>query len=271
MDASGCGIKPGHLHLWYANVQACDVMRPEDILSEEERDRVKRYRYEDDARRYLLSHYMLRTVLSRYRGREAGAIVFEPGRNGKPGLAGESPAGLRFNLAHSCDAVVVAVACGREVGVDIEALRYPAPDTGAFRAFFSPRELALIEVCEGRARADAFYRTWTRKEALLKATGEGLSGLGADLDLSTGSELWRHGIMWHVQDLRQVTGYVAAVATEGTAAAIEWKEWPGLAAGARRTEPSPPECDDAPGFSAQELARPGRAAGSSGKLSDGRI
>ena len=225
MDARGCGLKPGPVHLWYANTGACDVVLPDDALSAEERGRAGRYRYEADAQRYLLSRRVLRAVLSMYVGREPGAIVFEPGPGGKPRLAGEPPAGLRFNLSHSGDVTAVAVAQGREVGVDVEALRYPAPDAGAFRAFFSPRELAWIEAFEGRARAAAFYRIWTRKEALLKATGEGLSGLGADLDLSSGSDLLRRGLSWHVRDLDLLTGYGAALAVEGGTCTVELKEW----------------------------------------------
>jgi 4'-phosphopantetheinyl transferase len=205
-------------------------MPSEDILGEKELDRARRYRYEADVRRYLLSRYMLRTVLSGYLGREPGAIAFEPGPNGKPRLEREPPDGLRFNVSHSGDVAVLAVARGREVGVDVEALHYPAPDTGAFQAFFSPRELSSIEACAGRERATAFYRIWTRKEALLKATGEGLGGMGADLDLASGDELWRHGVPWHVRDLRLLTGYAAAMAVEGRDVAVESREWRGLAA-----------------------------------------
>jgi 4'-phosphopantetheinyl transferase len=207
-----------------------------DILSEEERDRVRRYRYETDARRYLLSRHMLRTLLAAYLGREPGSIVFEPGLNGKPRLRDESPDGLRFNMSHSGDMAVLAVIRGREVGVDIEALHYPAPDTGAFRAFFSPCELSSIEACAGGERATTFYRTWTRKEALLKATGEGLGGMDADLDLSSGDDLWRHGVSWHVRDLDLQPEYAAAIAVEGAVVDVELKEWRGLSGKSKHLE-----------------------------------
>jgi 4'-phosphopantetheinyl transferase len=111
------------------------------------------------------------------------------------------------------------------VGVDVEALRDPVPDIGAFRAVFSLREMASIEACAGREQAAAFYRVWTRKEALLKATGEGLGGMTADLDLSSGRDLRRHGILWQVRDLNLLPGYAAAVAVEGQDVTVVLREW----------------------------------------------
>ena len=165
------------------------------------------------------------SVLSFYLGQEPQDIAFEAGPAGKPGLKGEPPAGLRFNVSHSGDVAVVAIACGREVGVDVELICDPVPEPSAIRPYCSQCELAEIDALSGRDKVAAFYRIWTRKEALLKATGEGLGGLSPDLDVCSGSLQQRHGKTWHLCDLDLLPGYAAAIASEGPACHIETKVW----------------------------------------------
>jgi 4'-phosphopantetheinyl transferase len=218
-------LTPHGVRVWYTDVQAEAGRLPEELLSAEERGRAGKYRFEEDRRRFIVARCMLRLVLSSCAGRDPRAIVFEPGPNGKPRLKDEPPAGLQFNVSHSGDIVVVAVARGRDVGVDVEIMRCPVPGMDAVRHYLSAREQAVIDALAGPAQARAFYRLWSRKEALLKATGEGLGGLDRSLDLSSGSDFRRRGTAWYVADLDLQPAYVAALAVEGGAGAIKISEW----------------------------------------------
>lgn len=211
--------------MWYANIKAGSGKLPEELLSGEEISRAGKYRFEEDRCRFILARCMLRTVLATCSGCEPRNIAFEPGPDGKPRLQDEPPAGLHFNLSHSGDVTVVAVALGKEVGVDVEIVRAPVQWADAVRRYLAPGELALIDGLDGLALAKAFYRTWTRKEALLKATGEGLCGLGPELDLSAGSDFQRMGKSWHVTDLCLMPDYAAALAVEGRADTVRLCPW----------------------------------------------
>jgi 4'-phosphopantetheinyl transferase len=198
---------------------------PVDFLSVEERGRALKYRFQKDRHRFILSRCFLRSVLSFYLGQEPQDIAIEAGPAGKPRLKGKPQSGLRFNLAHSGDVAVVAVAVSREVGIDVELIRDPVPEPDAIRTYCSRRELAEIDALAGRDLAAAYYRIWTRKEALLKATGEGLGGLSPDLDVCSGGLQRRHGKTWHLYDLGLMAGYAAAIAVEGPACPIKTKLW----------------------------------------------
>ena len=112
------------------------------------------------------------TVLARYLGVPAAGVRFTTGLYGKPELATSSP--IRFNLAHSGDLLVIAVAAGLEVGVDVEHLR-PMPRALALaRRFFRPEEADTLEGVSREQLDRAFLHCWTQKEAYLKAIGTGL-------------------------------------------------------------------------------------------------
>lgn len=215
----------GSVRVWYADIQAEAGRLPEELLSAEERGRAGKYRFEEDRRRFVVARCMLRLILASCAGRDPRDLAFEPGPNGKPRLKGEPPAGLHFNVAHSGDIVAMAVVRGREVGVDVEVIRCPVPEMDAVRHYLSAREQAVIDALAGDMQARAFYRLWSRKEALLKATGEGLGGLDRGLDLSSGSDFSRHGTAWHVADLDLRPAYVAALAVEGGPGTIKIGEW----------------------------------------------
>lgn len=221
---AGC-LKPGQIYVWYADLKADAGRLPLESLSVEERDRAGKYRFDEDRRHFIMARCFLRSVLSCYLGHEPRDIAFEAGPAGKPGLKSEPPAGLRFNMSHSGEIAVVAIACGQEVGVDVELICDPVPELGAIRSYCSRRELAEIDVLAGPDQAAMFYRIWTRKEALLKATGEGLGGLSPDLEVCSGSYLCRHGKTWHLHDLDLLPRYAAAIAFESPDGRIETKAW----------------------------------------------
>ncbi len=150
---------------WAAPVAPADAPALVALLDAHERARLARFRRAADAARYLGAHALTRIVLGRLLDRAPAALVFDRtcrcgAPHGKPALAGGGPG---FSFSHAGEVVGVAVLDGGRVGLDVEPVR-PLPDLDAMaRHVGAPAEPA------------AFFRAWTRKEALLKATGEGLA------------------------------------------------------------------------------------------------
>lgn len=160
--------------LWLASLG--QAPHDEDIatLSDAERARAARFRFERDQRRYLAAHVALRRVLARYVDMPPHALAYAEGPFGKPRLADHLPR-CAFNMSHSDDVAVIALAPEGEIGVDVEVL-HAMPDAEALagRNFTATEQQELAAA--GTARRDlAFLRGWTRKEACLKAIGSGLS------------------------------------------------------------------------------------------------
>ncbi len=157
------------------------------ILSDDERARAARFIRARERRRFARCRAALRHILGelldrppgslRFRARAAGKPELEPdtGWGAEPGL----PAALRFNVSHSADLAVIAVAVGREVGVDVERLKAIGEAERIVASFFTPAENAAFMAIPESDRPVAFLRGWTRKEAVLKAFGSGIAGLAA--------------------------------------------------------------------------------------------
>jgi 4'-phosphopantetheinyl transferase len=183
------------------------------LLDAEERARVSRFRREVDAARYLAAHALARLALAGPLDVDPAALVFDRtcrcGRpHGKPRLVGPGPA---FSLTHAGDLVGVAVHAA-PVGLDVEQVR-PLADLAAMAAHAcAPGETV--------ADADAFFRLWTRKEALLKSTGEGLSTPMSDIAIGPGGTVQRAtGPLW-LHDLSPAPGHPAALAGPGAVAPV---------------------------------------------------
>ena len=164
------------VHVWRATLawRAAAADRLKQCLSADERDRMERFRLEKDRRRYLIGRGLLRSLLGRYLDVVPQDLRFETTAAGKPHLAvGERQ--LQFNLAHSGEYVLIAIANGRAVGIDVEEIRNDFEAEEIAARFFSPSEQRDLGTFAGRVKIEAFYNCWTRKEAYVKARGEGLS------------------------------------------------------------------------------------------------
>jgi 4'-phosphopantetheinyl transferase len=150
------------------------------LLDTEERARYERFVNTADRLRYLAAHVLARVVVAAYAGRGPATVRFAArcttcGRShGKPHLA-DPYSDLELSLAHSGGRVVVAVARGVAVGVDVEEVSGSADDVALEGAVLSPVEQRVVEALPSCERRSAFLRYWVRKEAVLKATGDGLA------------------------------------------------------------------------------------------------
>lgn len=193
------------------------------ILSPDERTRADRFVFEKHRRRFIAARARLRAVLGSFLGTDPRAIAFRYGAKGKPELAAPfEDRGLRFNLSHSEDRALVALAEGRELGADVEAVRAVRHGPAVARRFFSEEEQRGLAGLHGGAWDEAFFRCWTRKEAVIKAIGDGLS-----YPLRSFSTVGDAVGPWRLHDLDAGRGFQAALAVEGAGAWIESMALPG--------------------------------------------
>lgn len=156
------------------NVGAAETAQLRSFLSHDELQRAARLVQTRHCDRFIAAHGRLRKILSHYTGCEPGQLAFEVSDAGKPSLRplGAASEPLHFNLTHSEDVAAVAVCRTAQVGIDIEMVR-PVQD-GLAPRYFAPEETASIEALPQDRQLAAFFRCWTRKEAFVKATGEGI-------------------------------------------------------------------------------------------------
>ncbi|WP_424361135.1 4'-phosphopantetheinyl transferase family protein [Methylocystis parvus] len=145
-----------------------------ELLNDEERARAERFAFEEDRQAYVAAHGLLRVELSRRVDLPPQEWRFGVRAHGKPYLL-DPPRDLRFNMSHTRGMVAVALAEGVEIGVDVEPSDRRAESMKLAKRFFAPEEVALLAAVEGEARRDMFFAIWTLKEAVVKATGQGLS------------------------------------------------------------------------------------------------
>lgn len=170
---------PGEVEVWTVPLDAdpAAVAALAAVLSPDEAARAARFHFERHRRRFAVGRGALRTLLGRYLGIDPRAVAFAYGEKGKPALAtppGETPP-LRFNLSNSDELALVAFSRDAELGADLERLR-PMPDgLDIAERFFSAPERRVLAAQPPAERDLAFFRCWTRKEAYLKAVGEGIT------------------------------------------------------------------------------------------------
>lgn len=221
-------LAPNEIHLWCADLaaQSFPLETLQTILSEEECGRAQRFRFQKDQRQFIVARSLLRIILGRYLSKNPASLGFHYGAQGKPSLPDErgAPHSLRFNLAHSEALILYAVSWQQEVGIDVEYIRPETSDETIAEQFFSPAEVAKLRALPSALQSQAFFNCWTRKEAYLKARGEGLSlpldSFEVSLDAQAPVSLKvyhapREGERWQLYHLAPQLQYVGAVAAEG--------------------------------------------------------
>jgi 4'-phosphopantetheinyl transferase len=224
--------------VWRASLDL-DAARIQDLhctLTPDEQERADRFHFQKDRDHYIVARGTLRAILGRYLVVEPSALRFCYSSYGKPALA-ETFGGneLSFNLAHSHQLALYAVTRRREIGVDLEYVRADFADEGIAERFFSPREVAALRTVPQNLRKEAFFNCWTRKEAYVKAIGEGLSMPldQFDVSLAPGEPALlmstrkdpQEAARWSLQALFPGSGYVAALAVEGHSWQLKCWQW----------------------------------------------
>jgi 4'-phosphopantetheinyl transferase len=167
-------LHDARIQVWLLNLDqdAAGAEHLRALLSDDERARADRFYFPHLRAHYTLVRAGLRILLGGLSGREPAELEFAYAQHGKPFLPGS---GVQFNVSHSGALALIALARGRRVGVDVERIRDMDDGEAIARRFFAPAEVAEYLSLPADQRPGAFYSCWTRKEAFIKAVGDGLS------------------------------------------------------------------------------------------------
>jgi 4'-phosphopantetheinyl transferase len=220
------------VHLWRVDLDAIggDESRWQQALSPDELMRAARFHFPRDRRRFVASRALLRSILAGYLAIDSAGVSFSYSKREKPSLGpAHANSDVTFNLSHSGGIGLLAFTRGREIGIDVEQIRRDFDLEAIALRFFSTHEQKQLAALPAYEKVDAFFRCWTRKEAYIKATGDGLSLPLSQFDVSLaaggknallatrpdGAEAGR----WLLREVPAGPGYVAAICVRGQ----DWK------------------------------------------------
>ena len=220
------------VQLWRVDLEAvgADEGRWQQVLASDELARVSRFHFSRDRQRFVAARALLRRILASYLAMDPNSLSFSYSKKEKPSLGpAHVDSGITFNLSHSGGIALFAFSRRREVGIDVEQVRRDSDLEAIARRFFSAREQSQLAALPAEEKFDAFFRCWTRKEAYIKATGDGLSVPLSEFDVSLragdtnalletrpdGSEAGH----WLLREVPAGSGYIAALCVHGQ----DWK------------------------------------------------
>jgi 4'-phosphopantetheinyl transferase len=223
-------LPAGEVHVWLVHVPDVRARLQElgALLSPDERDRVARFKFEKHRERAQVSRGVLRLLLGHYTGRDARPLVFSYNPHGKPAMTGHN---VHFNASHSGDYVAFAFTRVAIVGVDIEQIRENMTEHEAIaERYFATREKDQLRALPEGERLHGFFQLWTRKEAFIKARGNGLfSDLARFETALDGSRVVSvDGVLaddWWMSPLPDVTGYAGTVAVNAGSCTPRFWQW----------------------------------------------
>ena len=216
------------VHVWCAHLDRgkSSIETFWSTLSDDERTRAQRFHFERDRERYIVRRGLLRAILSRYLDSKPHQLRFRYGAHGKPVLAeGSAKDCIRFNLSHSNGCALLAMTRGRELGIDLERLRPGFANEEIAERFFSPAEVSVLRSLPEEDQEQGFFNCWTRKEAYIKAKGDGLSmpldkfevslAPGDPVALLATRPNKKEASRWSLRELAPWPGYAAALCVQG--------------------------------------------------------
>jgi 4'-phosphopantetheinyl transferase len=237
MVESNLVIENSSIYIWCLSLTSPPLSSKElySVLSANEKKRANQYHFNKDKNSYITRTGVLRHILAQYAQVLPKDLYFQTNEFGKPSLCGAPGKQMAFNLSHSDQKVLIAVAeSSQEVGVDIEKIRSMEDLYNIVESYFSGPEKRIIQDLPEAERAEGFFRYWTRKEAYIKAVGQGLShplntfSTHAEDGIVRFSEDQQQKPAWHFEQIEVAPGYCAAAVSQGSNWQVQRCEWPGL-------------------------------------------
>ena len=242
ISGSGSGaleLDKDEVHVWHVLLETdtADLKGLRQILSDDERARADRFCFQQDREKFTMARGILRQLLGRYLNMEPSKLQFGYGPNGRPTLADRDAShGICFNISHTNGLALYAFTRDREIGIDVERIRPEMANEQIAERFFAPQEVATLRALPLDLQLEAFFNCWTRKEAFIKASGEGLSLPLASfaVSLTPGERAEILNIdgeaetanLWSLREIRPGPGYVAALAVKGHDWRLKCWQWP---------------------------------------------
>lgn len=224
--------RAGEIDLWRVNLEQdpASIDSLFELLPSDEKDRANKFVFAKDRLHFIAARGELRKIIGGYLGMSPEEVKFSVRHYGKPYLSSDDE-GLKFNLSHSRGIALIAVSGGREVGVDVECVNTDFDVFSIAPSVFSAAEVERIRSLSSDVQAETFFAGWTRKEALLKAMGDGLSSpeelqtaissIGADEVVFRSSENGKY-TDWSLTSFELDGGFKAALAVEGNVRNIRY-------------------------------------------------
>jgi len=213
------------VHIWLAKLDDYTADSLKVMLAADELARAARFHFDKDRNHFIVARALLRKLLAAYLDVGAGELQISYAEKGKPSLAESRQGSLKFNVAHSHGLAIYAFSWNREVGIDLEFIREDLAEEKIAERFFSQSEIDSMRGLPAELRKQAFFDCWTRKEAYIKARGEGLSIPLDEFDVSlrpgeVAALLRNHEdpnevTRWSMQSVAVPAGYVGALVAQG--------------------------------------------------------
>ena len=232
------GLRDNEVHVWRIPLSqnSAETLTWERVLSPDERAKAERFHFDKHRNQFVQARAALRFILSHYLQVDPQTLEFSYGPKGKPALANQhADNSLRFNLSRREGLALIAVTRGREIGVDVELVSADLPVFEIAETTFSEAELSTLRHLPEDLHVAGFFNCWTRKEAYVKARGEGLSFPLKNFDVSlTPADPPRllnvrdnvdEVNRWTLQEIPVGEDYVAALAVEGTNLNVTCRDW----------------------------------------------
>ena len=229
-------LREDEVQLWKVDLDAirADESRWQEVLSSDELTRASRFHFPADRQCFVATRALLRTILAGYLSTDPKRLSFSYSKKEKPSLVLQrAGVDVTFNVSHSRGIALLAFVQRREIGIDVEQVREDFDVEAIARRFFSAREQEQLAALPNDEKFEAFFRCWTRKEAYIKATGDGLSLPLHQFDVSVAPENSdallstrpdnSEAALWSLREVPAGHGYVAALCVRGR----EWrlKNW----------------------------------------------
>jgi 4'-phosphopantetheinyl transferase len=215
-------IEEHQVHVWQANMNALSVHSKDilKVLSADELERANKFKFPEDLGHFILRRYQLRFILSKYWGCQPHELMFRYNSCKKPFIYIPEFKGLKFNMSFSGDLMVVGLSKNNEVGIDIEKVSQMQDLENIAIENFSLQEVNFLNGTKDKT--STFFKIWTRKEAFIKAIGNGmyypLKSFSVNIDPAGRSEhlvIFNHPMesgLWRTSEINTSDGYIASVA-----------------------------------------------------------
>jgi 4'-phosphopantetheinyl transferase len=231
-------LTDNEIHVWraYLDCEETVLHQFEATLSSDEQARATRFSFRRDRNVFIVTRGILRELLGRYVTCSPVDVEFEYNPRGKPCLRAKSVAlPVEFNVSHSRGVALLAFSVGRQVGIDLEFMQPDQATDEVAERYFSPREIVELHTLPLSLRAEGFFLCWTRKEAYIKARGEGLviPFESFSVGLTPGQTEWLESVdscRWSLHTLQPDPAFAGALVGEGTGWRVRCWDWNAQAA-----------------------------------------
>jgi 4'-phosphopantetheinyl transferase len=225
-------LAPDEIHVWRANLdfEPASLRALETTLAPAEQARADRFRFPQDRNAFIATRGILRELLGKYVSRAPAELVFDYAGRGKPSLHAAPDQAIQFNVSRSHDLALLAFTSRRSVGIDVELVRPDFAATEIAQRYFSPQEIEELKSLPPQSLAEGFFLCWTRKEAYVKARGEGmqipLNSFGVSLTPGQPARLEStDSARWSLHSITPDPRYVGALVAEGKDPRIVYLDW----------------------------------------------